>query len=152
MIKKLTGVLLKGYQIASGTSPITPYKDGSIKLQKPFFEERGFCMKKLYLATLNIDIPNHEFTIVKPTYHFKHLKWEEDSPPETFSIVPCTLKYKMKQYDAFIYYPHVETKTNHIQKKSTLEILAPFIEEISYGDNIQLILDTQKINIYFSKV
>ncbi len=146
MIKKLKGVLIKGYQIASGTSPITPYKDGSIKLQKPFFEEKGFCMKGLHLATLNIDIPNHEFTIIKPTYHFDNLKWEKDFPAETFSIVSCTLVYKTKQYDVYIYYPHVETKSDHIQKKSTLEILSPFIDGIKYGDKVEVLIDTKNIS------
>ena len=147
MIKKLKGVLVKGYQVASGQSPITPYKDGSIILQKPFFEERGFCMKDLYLATLNIDIPNHEFTIIKPSYYFENLKWEKDFPSETFSIVSCTLIYKAKQYDAYIYYPHVETKTDHIQKKTTLEVLAPFVDGISYGDSIEILVDTQTVQI-----
>jgi len=147
MIKKLNGVLVKGYQIASGTSPITPYKDGSIKLQKPLFEERGFCMKDLYLATLNIDIPNHEFTIIKPSYHFENLKWEKDFPAETFSIVSCTLVYKKKQYDVYIYYPHVETKSDHIQKKSTLEILSPFVDGITYGDKVEVRIDMQTIQI-----
>ena len=151
MIKKLKGVLVKGYQIASGTSTITPYKDGSIKLQKPFFEERGFCMKTLYLATLNIDIPNHEFIITNPTYYFENLKWEKDFPAETFSIVSCTLKYKMKQYDAYIYYPHVETKSDHIQKKSTLEVLSPFVDGISYEDEVEVQLDTLNISVYFTE-
>jgi len=150
MLKKLTGVLGKGYQIASGTSPITPYKDGSISLQKPFFEERGFCMEGLYLATLNIDISKHEFTIIKPDYVFENLQWEKDFPAETFSIVSCTLIYKQMQYDAFIYYPHVETKTKHLQNKSTLEILAPFVDGISYGDSIELKIDTRKVYINFS--
>jgi len=145
MIKKLTGVLVKGYQIASGTSPITPYKNGGIALQKPFFEKRGFCMKDLYLATLNIDIPNHNFTILQANYLFENLKWEKNFPAETFSIVSCTLIYKKKHYDTFIYYPYLETKMQHIQKESTLEILAPFIDGILYGDEIEVLLDTEKI-------
>jgi len=147
MIKKLKGVLIKGYQIASGTSHITPYKDGSINLQRPFFEERGFCMKGLYLATLNIDIPNHEFTIIKPTYHFENLKWEKDFPAETFSIVSCSLIYKSKEYDAFIYYLHVETKIGHIQKRSTLEVLSAFVDGIDYGDEIEVKIDSKNIVI-----
>jgi len=75
------------------------------------------------------------------------LKWEKDFPSETFSIISCTLIYKTKQYNAYIYYPHVETKTVHIQKKSTVEILAPFVEGISYGDSIEVLINTQTIQI-----
>jgi len=147
MIKKLAGVLVKGYQIASGTSPVTPYKNGSIALQKPFFEKKGFCMKDLYLATLNIDISHHEFTIIQANYLFENLKWEKNFPSESFSIISCTLIYKTKQYNAYIYYPHIETKTQHLQEKSTLEVLAPFLEDIKYGDELELLLDTSTIHI-----
>ncbi|NJQ97456.1 MAG: hypothetical protein HC784_06995, partial [Hydrococcus sp. CSU_1_8] len=49
-----------------------------------------------------------------------------------------------------IYYPHPETKRTHFQDNSTLEILAPFIEYLNYGDSIQVQINRLEIAIGFS--
>ena len=119
MLKKLDGVVVKGYQVASGVAKDSPYEEGTIKLQKPFFEQKELCLDSFYLATLNIDTKNHKFEIINPTYFFKDLKW----------------------------HPNFKTKSDHIQKESIFEILAPFISDISYGNKITIILNTDDIKL-----
>jgi hypothetical protein len=44
-------------------------------------------------------------------------------------------------------YPHPETKPDHCQDESVLEVLAPFLKGIEYGDAILLDLHEDEIAI-----
>jgi hypothetical protein len=60
--------------------------------------------------------------------------WTNLHPPETFSF----WKVKLSCFDDYvinglIYYPHPETKSRHWQAASTLEVLAPWIDNLNYG-------------------
>jgi len=55
--------------------------------------------------------------------------------------------YNEVVYNALIYYPHAETKIGHFQNKSTMEIIAPFINNIEYGDILYIIVNKLEIEI-----
>ena len=137
--------VISGHQIASGQAKDSPYPKGSLEMQMPCFRERGLDLSHCYLGSLNLDISPFTFKIVKPDFTFPIVAWAEGFPPETFSFIACAVGYQGKWVDAYVYYPHPETKVRHFQSNSTLEIVAPFIEGIRYGDAVQLRLDDRKI-------
>ena len=49
--------------------------------------------------------------------------------------------------DGLIYYPHPETKPEHHQPPTVIEILAPFIEGLSLGNAVHLQLDSSEVEV-----
>lgn len=141
MSKKKThsipGILLKGYGVASGQGN-TPYSEGSIGLQAPFFKELGLDIGGFFFGTLNIDIHPLTFEVTKPDFHFPQVKWTERHPPEDFSFVRGHISFQGIQHPALLYYPSPKTKNAHHHTASTMEILAPFIDEISTNSTVEL--------------
>jgi hypothetical protein len=43
------------------------------------------------------------------------------------------------------YYPHPETKPNHFQDQSTMELILPYIPGISYGDDVLVSVNQEEI-------
>ena len=52
-----------------------------------------------------------------------------------------------REYRGWVYYPHPETKKDHFQSRSTVEVLAPYIEGIKYGNVVEITLDQAEIKI-----
>jgi len=144
---EVQGIIKQGHQVASGKAPNSPYPRGTIEMQIPFFQELGLDLTPFFPGTLNITIAPQTFKIMQPEYTFKNLKWNPDFPPETFSFFPCKIVTQNSTYQGLIYYPHPETKIGHFQDQSTLEVLAPFISNLHYGDTIKLKLNSQNIII-----
>lgn len=136
--KRVQGTLIKGHQVASGKSSISPYPAGTIALQKPFFEKLGLDLSKMFDGTLNIQLNAKGFSIVKPDWQFEQLQWIDGFNSETFSFVAVELEYANVRYPAWVYYPHPETKTKHFQAQNLVEILAPKIDGLTYGDEVTL--------------
>ena len=148
--KKVKGIIVKGHQVASGMAKNSPYPRGTIEMQTPHFKRLGLDISLFFPGTLNINIRPYQFKVNLPQYTFKNLQWNNNSPPETFSFSPCQLVYKDVEYTGLVYYPHPETKPDHFQDDSTLEILAPVVDSIEYGGSIQLILNPQEIEIFLN--
>ena len=127
---KVTGIVIKGYRVASGQAKNSPYPAGSIKLQIPFFLKRGLDLSPFYPGTINVSIKPYEFKIRRPLYSYTNVRWLQDIPGENFSFFSCRIIQPDNVIQGLIYYPHPETKTMHYQDNSTLEILAPFIKKI----------------------
>jgi hypothetical protein len=144
----ISGKLIKGYQVASGIAQNTPFEGGTIELQKPFFKHFGLNLDDFFMGTLNIDISPYTFKIVNPTHTFKDVKWTLNFPAETFSFAKCKIKFMQNWYEGYIYYPHPETKIGHFQKNTMVELLAPYIEDIAYGNRVELIIYKEEIELY----
>lgn len=142
----LTGRLEKGYRVASGPSKAYP-EYGSIEKQKPYFKELGLDLDHTFNGTLNISIRPYEFRMAGPEYTFENVEWTELTNAETFSFSRCKIEFRGKEYDGWVYYPHPETKKDHFQDASTVEVLAPFIAGIEYGDAVEISLDAMEIEI-----
>lgn len=132
------GVVQQGHQIASGRASDRPYPQGSIEMQIPYFKALGLDLSSMFRGTLNVSIHPYQFVVQHPAYTFRQVRWTEAHPPEDFSFSPCQLYFRDRSYNGFIYYPHPETKRTHFQAPSILEILAPPISEIRYGDALEL--------------
>ncbi|MGK7941500.1 MAG: hypothetical protein AB4062_15390 [Crocosphaera sp.] len=148
--KKVTGIIVKGHRVASGKATNSPYPRGTIEMQTPHFKRLGLDISAFFAGTLNINIRPYKFKVNRTQYTFKNLQWNDNSPPETFSFSPCQLLYEDREYSSLVYYPHPETKPDHFQDESTLEILAPAVKSIEYGRTIQLILNPQEIDIFLN--
>ena len=150
----INGIVTRGYQVASGKAPDTPYPDSTIKMQQPFFLKRGLDLTHCFAGTLNIDIAPTIWELSAPSYTFEDVNWTPLIPPETFSFSPCQLTFAKTAFSAWVYYPHEETKPqaqdgtiSHIQSRSTIEIIAPRIPHISYGDLVSLYLNNKEITL-----
>lgn len=143
----VTGIIKPGHQVASGNAEDSPYEQGTLAMQLPFFRELGLDLTGFFLATLNVSIAPQTFKFVQPKYTFPQVKWHPNFPAETFSFSPCTVIYQNQSYDALIYYPHPETKIGHFQDASILEVIATEIPEVNYGDRLQLAINPQEIKL-----
>lgn len=144
---KVDGVVEQGHQVASGRSPNSPYPAGSIELQKPFFKELGLDLSSFFDGTLNVSIRPHTFTLTTPQYTFRHVNWITGFPPEDFSFSQCRLLFNGRSHDCWLYYPHPETKTKHFQDPSIIEIIAPFVPDITYGRQVELMLNQEELTL-----
>ena len=121
---------------------------GSIEKQKPYFKELGLHLDNIFNGTLNISIEPYQFKIVNPELTFKQVKWTELASAEDFHFSQCTIAFQGKEYKGWVYYPDPRTKKEHFQSASTVEVLAPFIADIKYGDKVNISLNSQEIRVF----
>ena len=139
-------MVAQGHQVASGRAFDSPYPHGSILMQKPFFKLGGLDLDAYYSATINLDIRPYKFSFIKPDYHFSKLAWT-DGVVEDFSFIDGEITHKARHYSGVIYYPHPETKPAHIHDASTLEVIAPLIRGLQYGEKVKLTFDANKLKL-----
>ena len=141
----MRGILIQGYRVASGPSRDYPY--GTLDRQRPIFKERGLDLEGYFNGTLNIDLRPFTFKLIKPEFTFRNVEWTDLHPPENFSFSRCKVIYKEIEYDGWVYYPHPETKLRHFQDPSLLEVIAHPIPEIKYGDDVQVCVHPDRIEV-----
>lgn len=143
--KRVQGIIKPGHKVASGQATDSPYPQGTITMQIPYFQAHGLDLSMFYPATLNISISPYTFTLKNPRYTFQQIVWTTNHPPETFSFSSCHLIYQTKIYQAWIYYPHPETKKRHFQNPAILEIIAPFIPGLHNETHLEVEVNTEEI-------
>ena len=141
----VSGVIVAGYQVASGPSKDYPY--GTLEKQIPLFRQRGLNLERFHLGTLNVSIAPATFEMVNPEYTFRQVAWTDLHPPEDFSFSRCTVIFRGASYAGYVYYPHPETKKRHFESASLLEIISVYIPEIRYGERVELELNVEEIRI-----
>jgi hypothetical protein len=141
----VSGVIVAGYQVASGPSKDYPY--GTLEKQTPLFNQRGLNLERFHLGTLNVSIAPATFEMVNPEYTFLQVAWTDLHPPEDFSFSRCTVRFNGASYAGYVYYPHPETKKRHFESASLLEIISVYIPEIQYGGRVELELNADEIRI-----
>jgi hypothetical protein len=144
---RLRGVVARGHRVASGRAEDSPYPTGTIEMQTPFFIERGLDLRPFHPATIGVSCRPLVFGLNAPEYTFRSVKWLADHPAEDFSFSRCRLLFEGKVYDGLVYYPHPDTKIGHFHDSSTLEVIAPFIEGIDYGVEVDLEINTEEIAV-----
>ncbi|WP_371372184.1 hypothetical protein [Thalassotalea aquiviva] len=143
----LSGFVKQGYQVASGQTPDPRFKQGSIALQKPLFKQLGLDLDACFNGTINVNIKPYAFDIVRPDYTFHHVKWAKAMPAESFSFIQCQLMHRARFYPVLVYFPHPETKPDHFQSKSTIELLSPYIVNMHYNDKVTVIIAQNTISL-----
>jgi len=117
-------------------------------MQAPFFRALGLDLAPFFPGTLNINISPHQFELKFPQHTFRQVQWAEGFPPEDFSFMPCQVIHQNTSFDSLIYYPHPETKIGHFQNASIVEVIAPFISGLTYGDRVLLSVHPEQIQIF----
>lgn len=143
----VSGVVVRGHGVASGVNPESPYPRGTIAMQESHFRMRGLNLDGIYPATLNVSIWPHTFKVVSPRMTFRKVRWTGQHPAEHFSFSPCRLLALGERVEGWVYYPHPETKQLHKKDEQTLEVLAPYIEGITYGTPVTLVVHEDEIRI-----
>ena len=145
---QIKGVIKKGYGVASGRGGDIRFPNGTIEMQKPFFYKLGLDLEPYFSGTLNISISPYEYSVKQAKYTFRNIKWSENEPAEDFSFFDCKLQLKNGELqEGLIYYPHPETKPEHFQSPDILEIITFKIDNLKYGDEVILEIDSQEIDI-----
>jgi hypothetical protein len=139
------GILRKGYGVASGPSADYPY--GALERQVPLFTARGLDLEGCFLGTLNLDIRPLRFELIRPEFTFRDVHWTDLHPPEHFSFSRCRISRADAELEAWIYYPHPETKERHFQDASLLEVIAPYIAGLASGDSLRICVDPDSVSI-----
>jgi hypothetical protein len=142
------GVVLRGHQVASQRSD--HYPRGSIEMQVPFFKALGLDLTPYYWGTLNVSIAPYTFSMTAPEYTFRSVNWTTKHPPEDFSFSRCSILFRGNRYEGWVYYPHPETKKRHFQNPSLVEIIAPRIPGIAYGDVVDIELNSAEVSVFLS--
>ena len=142
----VSGIVVEGHRVASGPSKEYPYS--SLERQKPFFKAGGLDLDGFFTGTLNVSIAPFRFEMVKPVCTFRQIAWTDLHPPEDFSFSPCKVRFKNKEYEGYIYYPHPETKIRHFQNPLVIEVITEKIPGVRYGSRLGLALDPDAIRIY----
>ena len=147
-MQKVSGVLQSGHRVASGLSESSPYPAGTIAMQTPYFKKLGLDLSTYYPGTLNISVAPLSFKLRHADFTFKNVFWAKGFPSEDFSFVCCTLIYQEERYAALVYYPHPESKIQHFQTDSLIEILCEKIKGVSYGDSVVIEYEKSRIQIF----
>ncbi len=143
----LPGVVVTGYGVASGRNPDSPFPKGSIELQIPVFKSLGLDLDWVYPGTLNVSVAPKRLRIVRPWRFYADVEWTTNWHPEHFSFSPCVVDHQDVSYRGVIYYPHVETRTDHFQEPSVVEVLAGHIPGIEVGSKVVLWVDTTQVTV-----
>ena len=128
------GKVIAGYGVASGLGKDRRYPKGTISLQAPFFLEKGVDLSPYFPGTRNIDLSPFVPSPQQPVFD-NVLRWFDDIE-ERFLLFPVEIRIKEAQYTGLWYYPHPTTKPAHFQREGVVELLLPWIEGISVGDQV----------------
>ena len=146
---QVKGNVKKGYGVASGISGDLRFPRGTLKLQKPFFQERGLNLDGYYLGTINLSIAPHRYEVKVPKCTFRQVEWSPENPAEDFSFFDCRiLTNSNHRLNGLIYYPHPETKPEHFQSPDVLEIITFPIDGLNDRDKLIMEVDREQMAIY----
>lgn len=143
----IKGKIVKGHGVASGISKTTPYPNGSLEMQFPFFKEMGLDLFHYYLGTINIDISPFIWKPLKPDYYLKNVRWTDQIPPESFMFFECDSIFESKTYSGMIYFPDPKTKVQHFQREDMIELISTKIPNLEYGKEILIEIADGKIDL-----
>ncbi len=146
-MKKIQGKIIPGHGVASGKGKDSRYPKGTLRLQAPYFKERGLELEDYYLGTLNVDIAPHSFRIGIAKYFFEGIAWSDHIPPENFYFFEAALIHNNNRYDGLIYMPDPKTKVDHEQLATVLELILPPIEGIKTNDLVSLEIKENSLKI-----
>ncbi len=93
----IPGVVVEGYGVASGMSEDSPYPEGTITTQLPFFQELGLDFSSFYPATLNVSIAS---VLVRAPLSRAHLPaGQVDRPGAGGGFLLCPLPSDPRRQD-----------------------------------------------------
>ena len=148
---EIAGIVTEGYRIASGSNtegvpgPFGEMLKDSFVRQRVFFEKEVPELKSVWTGTINLNISPRSARM-NAFDHTITCEWHPGIT-ETFGIVSgITLHAKGRTYkDCFIYYPM--PSDIHTPRYEIIELLAPKVEGLSYGDSITIEVSEEKVSV-----
>lgn len=140
MTQQAKGVVVAGHGVASGRAGDSPFAGGTIALQAPHFAAGGLDVSPFVPATVNLDVAPHRLVPESPRWTFADVAWTDVHPPETFSFVECTARWRGEEHAGLVYLPHPETKPMHHQPSTVIELLLPRLDGLVAGDLLDVAL------------
>ncbi|MEM7316579.1 MAG: hypothetical protein AAF497_25885 [Planctomycetota bacterium] len=137
---RMQGIVTRGHQVASGQGGDPRYPDGTLGLQLPHFKAAGLPVDGFFAGTINVDISPRRYRVRNVPIRLNAVCWTDHHPPEDFFFWECELVHRETVHAALIYMPSPETKQEHFQQDSILEILTRPISDLEYGDRVELVL------------
>ncbi len=125
-------------------NPLFP--GGTLRMQLPFFLERGLDLSGFHLGTLNVSIAPVRYRVGKARHTFGEVKWHPTEPAEDFSFFDVVVhRDDGAPVAGFVYFPHPDTKPTHFQKADVLELLLPWVEGLGYGRTVRLVVPEEQM-------
>ena len=145
----VTGIVKEGHRVASGLAEEPRFPEGTLALQIPCFAERGLDLAPYHRGTINVSIAPLTYRLGQALKTLPGVKWSPVMPAENFSFYRCGIRPTGAETfaEGLVYWPHPSTKPEFFQDPYTLEILAPFIADITYGSTVELHVDTAEIEV-----
>ncbi|MGD1866495.1 MAG: hypothetical protein ACFB0D_18240 [Phormidesmis sp.] len=145
---RVNGWVKAGHGVASGKSGDPRFPAGTLAMQKPMFRKLGLSLDNYFMGTLNIAIAPHSYEIIEAKHTFRNVKWSPTEPTEDFSFFDCRVVLNnAEKVNGLIYYPHPETKPEHFQPADILEVITPFISNLTYECEVVIEVDPQQLQI-----
>ena len=145
---RISGMVTRGHQVASGQGGDPRYPIGTLGLQLPLFNAAGVPVDGFFAGTINVSIAPKRYRILEVPFQLESVCWTDQHPPEDFFFWKCELVHNGSTHSALIYMPSPETKQEHFQQDSILEILAQPISNLEYGDRVEIKLPDGQIELF----
>lgn len=146
----VAGTVIAGHGVASGRKADQRFPEGTLAMQAPYFAEHGFDLSPFWLGTLNVDIAPARFEVGRAAFTFRAVKWHPSEAAEDFSFFECRVSVAGSDLtaDGWIYYPHPDTKPEHEQPDSVLEVLTCKLSGVGMGTRLRLSVRESQIKIH----
>ncbi len=131
-----SGTLVAGHGVASGANGDPRFPGGTIAMQAPHFAAAGVDIGRYHPATMNVSVAPRRLVVTAPQATLRQVRWHPTEPAEDFSFVACRVTAGGVTVDGLVYRPHPETKPEHYQPDSVVEILAPYLGELPPGTTV----------------
>jgi hypothetical protein len=132
----INGIIVAGYGVAGGLQEKCAYPGGTIRMQRPFFMEKGMDLSPYFPGTLNIDVAPVDPNPVSGRVVFDDLIQWFPGIEERFVLSQIEIEAKGHVFAGLWYYPHPETKQEHFQPASVIELLLPWIDGLATGETV----------------
>lgn len=141
-VTRVTGVVVTGHGVASGAKGDPRFPGGTLAMQIPHLMMRGVDLSRFHRGTLNVDVSPWRIVLDSPSMTVHDLRWHPTEPAEDFSFLDCMVeplgRVAAARVAALIYWPHPETKPEHAQPPTVVEIMAPHIAGAGTGVRLSL--------------
>ncbi len=133
------GVVVAGHGVASGAKGDPRFPGGTLAMQAPHFAAAGLDIARFHGGTINVDVAPHRIVLDGPVTTLRNVRWHPTEPAEDFSFVDCRIGVTPQRLvSGLVYRPDPETKPEHHQPPTIVEIVAPWIEGAAVGAELWL--------------
>lgn len=137
----VSGVVVAGHRVASGDNEDPRFPGGTLAMQRPYFAAVGIDLAAFHPGTINLDIAPHRLVPVASRVTLRQVRWHPTEPAEDFSFFDCRIGHDSDALVAgLLYVPHPDTKPEHHQPPTVVEVLAPPIAGVAVGVRLWLVV------------